>query len=274
MASERDAIAATSTPATVSTIIRDLKRLGLESGDVVLVHSSLSALGWVAGAAQSVVEALLTSVGPGGTVVMPAQSGHLSDPVGWSHPPVPEHWIETIRQETPAFDRYLTPTRGMGQVVECFRQHRATIRSNHPTDSFVANGPLAIEILADHPLTPGLGEGSPLSRLYALDAKVLLLGVSHANDTSLHLAEYRASQISKPMRREGGPMLIEGRRTWVSYEDLELDDSDFPAVGEAFAATGAESVGSVGVGTARLFRQKVLVDFAAQWMEENRPKLA
>lgn len=68
---ESDAIAATERPATVSTLIADLEALGLRRDDVVIVHSSLSALGWVAGGAQAVVEALLAAVGPGGTIVMP-----------------------------------------------------------------------------------------------------------------------------------------------------------------------------------------------------------
>jgi len=174
--SEREVIESTRVPATRQSLVSDLRALDLEIGEIVVVHSSLSALGWVVGGAQTVVEALLEAVGPTGTLVMPTHSGSLSDPANWQNPPVPESWIETIRSNMPAFDADLTPTRGMGQIVECFRHHPSTRRSDHPTASFAANGPAAERIVGSHPLTPELGETSPLGRLYELDARVLLRG--------------------------------------------------------------------------------------------------
>lgn len=270
MSSEANSIAATDAPATVRSLIADLRQLGLADGDVVIVHTSLSALGWVAGGAQAVVEALLATVGSG-TVVMPTQSGHLSHPAAWSKPPVPPQWVETLSEELPAYDPYLTPTRSMGQVVECFRHHPDAIRSPHPTVSFAAAGPHADNIVGAHPLSPGLGESSPLGRLYELDAKVLLLGVGHGNNTSLHLAEHRASWVGKSTYTEGSPVNVDGERRWVTYDDLDINEDDFPLLGDAFAATGAERSESVGAGDGRLLSQRAVVDFAVQWMNENRP---
>ena len=273
MPSEADAIAATSVPATILSLVGDIAALGVEPGGVVIVHSSLSALGWVAGGPQSVVEALLEVVGPDGTIVMPTHSGQLSDPAAWSRPPVPEAWIDPLHEGLPAYDPYLTPTLAMGQVVECFRQHRSTLRSAHPTLSFAACGPKAEAVVGFHPLSPGLGEESPLGRLYELDAQVLLLGVGHVHDTSLHLAEHRASWPGKATMREGAPVRRRGRREWVAYDDLELDESDFDRIGDAFAATGGERSGPVGQGIGRLSRVRALVDFAVEWMNEHRPHL-
>jgi aminoglycoside 3-N-acetyltransferase len=268
---ELAAIAAVGSPATRRTLVADLQSLGLPPGCTVMVHSSLSALGWTVGGPQAVVEALLDAVGSSGTVVMPTQSGHLSDPAHWSNPPVPGTWHELIRREMPAYDPALTPTRSMGQVVECFRHHPQTQRSAHPTLSVAANGPAAASIVGTHPLTPGLGEPSPLGRLYELDAIVLLLGVGHGNNTSLHLAEYRANWPAKQWTEVGAPVFVDGRRQWVTYADLELDESDFELIGDAFATTGAERSGPVGNGIGRLCRQRELVDFAVTWMEANRP---
>ena len=268
---ESDAIVATQRPATAATLAADLAELGLRADDVVIVHSSLSALGWVAGGAQAVVEALLAVVGAGGTIVMPAHSGHLSDPAAWANPPLPPSWIDVVREGLPAFDQQLTPTRGMGQIVDCFRQHRDSIRSSHPTVSVVANGRHAIEIVGSHPLTPALGESSPLGRLYDADALVLLLGVTHANNTSLHLAEHRADWPGKAIYTEGVPAVVDGKRAWVNYDDLEKRDDDFGVIGEAFAASGGERAGVVGTGRARLCRQRAVVDFAVEWMNQNRP---
>ena len=110
-------------------------------------------------------------------------------------------------------------------------------------------------IVADHSLSPGLGQTSPLGRLYARDAHVLLLGVDHANNTSLHLAEHRAQWPSKTMRAEGAAVFVDGVRRWISYEDLDLDESDFASIGEAFAATGRERRGPVGAGIGRKLGQ-------------------
>jgi aminoglycoside 3-N-acetyltransferase len=267
---EADAISASARPATSTSLMADVRSLGIDNGDVVIAHVSLSRLGWVVGGAQAVVEALLATVGSRGTLVMPTQSMHLSDPTRWVDPPVPPAWIDVVRAEMPVFDGALTPTRSMGQVVECFRHHRATSRSAHPTLSFAACGADAAAIVADHPLSPGLGEPSPLGRLYERDAKVVLLGVDHANNTSLHLAEHRAQWPSKTTRAEGAAVLVDGVRRWISYEDLDLDESDFAAIGDAFAETGGEQRGPVGAGIGRLCKMRDIVDFAATHMTTHR----
>src|SRR3954467_14233779 len=82
----------------------EFTRLGVRPGDVLLVHASLRALGWVVGDATAVVQALLDAVGPTGTVAVPTQTPDNRDPSRWSHRPVPEPWWPTIREHLPAFD--------------------------------------------------------------------------------------------------------------------------------------------------------------------------
>ncbi len=268
---ETETIAMVDRPATVASLTHDLRALGLDAGDVVIVHSSLSAIGWVAGGAQAVVESLLRVVTSTGTIVMPSQSGQLSDPSNWSDPPVPPEWVDELRHELPAYDPDLTPTRSMGQIVECFRSHPGTARSAHPLVSFAAHGLATERIVDEHPLTPAFGETSPLARLYELDAKVLLVGVGHANNTSLHLAEHRATWTGKVASRESAPVLIDGERQWVSWDDLEANEDDFDQIGNALAVTDIERVGAVGISLARLARQRAVIDFAAEWMTTHRP---
>jgi aminoglycoside 3-N-acetyltransferase len=255
-------------PFTRATIAEDLRRLGLASGATVIVHSSLSRLGWVAGGAHAVVLALLEVVGPAGTIVMPTHTG-LSDPARWRNPPVPEAWWPVFRAEVPAYDDRLTPTRNMGAIVECFRHLEEVARSGHPAVSVAAVGPHRDEVVSSHSLADSLGESSPLARLYELDAYVLLLGVGHANNTSLHLAEYRAA-FPKTAITQGAPVRIGQARSWVEWLDIDHDSSDFEALGTAFAATGGDTEGTVGSGTARLMRQRAVVDFAVSWMGEHR----
>lgn len=257
-------------PVTAAALAADIRALGVRAGATVLVHSSLSKLGWIAGGAQAVVGALLDVAGSDGTIVVPTHSSDLSDPARWEQPPVPESWWPVIRAETPAFDPAITPTRMMGAIVEAFRHADGVLRSSHPRHSFAARGPHAALITAEHDLTDSFGERTPLARCYDLDAQVLLLGVGHANNTSLHLAETRAD-YTRSRVTQGSPMLVAGRRAWVAYEEVDTDDSDFEKIGIAFAQTGAQTEGPAGAGVGKCMSQRAIVDFAAAWMTANRP---
>lgn len=268
--SEEGAISATDQPVTTSSLVADLRSLGLEPGHVAMVHTSLSALGWIIGGSHAVVDALFDAVGPTGTLAMPTQSGHLSDPTRWQAPPVPEAWFETIRAEMPAYDPALTPTRLMGAVVDCFRHHPDTIRSANPQVSVAANGPQAHAIVDNHGFGDCLGDESPLGRLYELDAKVLLLGVGHGNNTSLHLAEHRATWPTKTTITQAAPLTVAGQRVWTEVTVLDIDEEDFETIGTAFADAGHQTEGPVGAGIGKLMSMRTLVDFATNWMSAHR----
>jgi aminoglycoside 3-N-acetyltransferase len=237
---------------------------------VLVVHSSLKSLGWVNGGPVAVILALEQVLGPEGTLVMPAHSGDLSDPANWVAPPVPESWWETIRATMPAYDPALTPTYYMGAISETFRKQEGVLRSDHPTASFAAWGKRARQIVEDHELVPFFGERSPLARVHGLDGWVLLLGVGHGNNTSLHIAEGRA-RILHRMVHSGSPMLVDGVRQWVAYDDIDWDDSDFVPLGADFAReTGLQRAGKVAHADALLVPQHALIDYAIPWLEHHR----
>jgi len=260
-----DLITRTPAPRTRAALAADLRALGVRAGETLLVHSSLSALGWVNGGAVAVIQALQDVLTSAGTLVMPTFTLNLTDPSGWRHPPVPEEWQATIRDTMPAFDPARTPTRHMGRIPELFRTWPDVLRSDHPHSSFAAWGQYARQVTAGHQLAFSLGEGSPLARMYDLDGRVLLLGTE--NNTSLHLAEVRAGR--RPTVTFGGPVLRAGQRQWVTFEEPDYDDGAFPPVKAAFGASGAITLGQVGSATARLMHQRELVDFAVEFWREG-----
>lgn len=256
-------------PHTVATLTRDLTALGVVPGDVLLVHSSLRSLGFVAGGAQAVVEALLSALGPDGTLVVPTHTSENTDPAGWQSPPVPERWWPVIRSETPGFDPLRTPSRWVGVLPEAVRTWPDALRSAHPQVSCAALGARAGEVVAEHDLTESHGERSPIGTVYRLGGKVLLLGCGHDSSTSLHLAERR--QVAPPMGGTGSAIrAADGTSRWVSWTDLVTGEEDFDRVGAAFEEAGGVAVGQVGSATARLMDQRSLVDFAVSWMARNR----
>lgn len=266
---EADAIDAVDDPLTVASIADDLRALGIEAGDTLLVHASLSELGWVAGGPQAVVDALQEVLTEDGTLVMPGFSGQYSNPEGWSAPPVPDHWVEIIREEMPPFRPESTPSRGIGAVAECFRDYPDVVRSRHPEVSFVAWGADAERIVAGHSFDNGLGEQSPLAEVYDMGGSVLMLGTDWATCSSFHLAEYRADYDSGEYWN-CAPIVRDGERVLVEYTDIEVDDDDFADIGAAFEAEKGVTEGTVGVADVTLFDQPSAVDFAASWMSEHR----
>lgn len=256
--------------ATLPSISADLAALGVQPGTVLVVHSSLKSMGWVNGGAVAVILALEQVLGVEGTLVMPTHTADNSDPANWVNPPVPESWWETIRATMPAYDPALTPTFHMGAIPETFRKQTGVLRSMNPDASFSAWGKHAHQITGDHALFPLFGEQSPLARVYDRDGWILLLGVGHHNNTSLHFAESRA-RISHRTIHLGSPMMIDGVRQWVAFDDIDWDDSGFVELGADFAReTGLQRKGRIAHADSLLMPQRALVDYAVAWLERHR----
>jgi aminoglycoside 3-N-acetyltransferase len=257
-------------PLTLETLVEQFGACGIQEGQTISVHTSLSSLGWVVGGAETVVRALLQLVGPSGTLMMPAQTWKNIDPSRGVHGDIPEEWWPIIREHWPAYDPDVTPSVGMGVVAEVFRTWPGAKRSNHPARSFAAVGANAEFLTEEHDLENVFGEGSPLSKLYDLDGYILLIGVDHSKNTSLHLAECRANYPGKHDEEESSAILIDGVRQWVTYKTLAVQDEDFATLGRAYEAEHCIRRHVVGEAEVQFIRQRPFVDWAVKWMEQHR----
>lgn len=157
-------------------ILKQLRDAGIQKGDHLLVHSSMSKIGYVDGGAEAIIQALLSAVGSEGNLLMPSfpATGRNKD----------------YLDQHPVFDVRITPS-AMGKITETFRMMPGTKRSLHPTDPVLAYGPLADYFTSGHlgQLTP-YNEASPFRRLAEKKGKILMLGTTlNGAGTSLHTLE-------------------------------------------------------------------------------------
>jgi aminoglycoside N3'-acetyltransferase len=217
-----------------------LRELGVEEGGVLLVHTSFRAARPVEGGPVGLIAALRDALGPHGTLVMPSWSGDDDDP----------------------FDPITTPVgRSLGVVADRFWRLPGVLRSNH-SHAFAAVGPEAARITSGPlPLPPHIPE-SPVGRVHDLDGQVLLLGVGHDADTTLHLAEllggvpYRVPTYCT--------VLQDGRPVRIDYEENDHCCERFAFADEWLRARGLQSEGRVGHAQARLARARDIVEVALE----------
>lgn len=231
---------------TISTeqLISNLQNLGIQAGSTLLVHTSLRKVGWVSAGPSGVIDALFEVLGESGTLVMP-----------------------TMTDGEALYDPATTPTRHMGVVAETFWRSPGVVRSNHPAGSFAAHGPLAAVICADHPIDPPHGLDSPPGRVYQLDGWILLLGVEHSANTTIHVAE---NMSNVPYRIPDRVRVTEGNRVrWIEYAEVNHCCQNFNKVGPLLRARHQLTVGQVGNATAQLVRSADVVRVAREQIERD-----
>lgn len=251
-------------------LISQFRSCGVKEGQHLFVHASLNKLGFVVGGAETLIRALLEIVGPEGTLMMPSQTWKNLDPATGVHWEEPAEWWPVIREHWPAYDKEVTPAIGMGIAAEMLRKWPGAQRSDHPARSVAAVGKYASYLTENHDLSNIFGENSPLDKLYQLNGSVLLIGVGHDKNTSLHLAETRASFPGKQNAYESSAVRVEGKREWITYSTQAVDDSDFVRLGAEYEAEMKFKVHRIGNAEIRLLEQRPLVDWATAWMERYR----
>ena len=225
-------------------LTQHLLDLGLKSGGVLLVHCAFSQVKPVEDGPLGLIEALQEALGPAGTLVMPSMTDDDEHP----------------------FNPLTTPCVGMGVVANTFWRLPGVHRSDSP-HAFAAKGPQAARITEPHPVEVPHGLDSPVGRVYELDGEVLLLGVGHEANTTIHLAENMAEvryrcQAQAHFYKDGQP-------TQISYQEIDHCCEKFNLLDSWLEAKSLQSRKPVGYAEARLIRSQDIVEEVTAQLQMN-----
>ncbi|MDQ4077441.1 MAG: aminoglycoside 3-N-acetyltransferase [Chloroflexota bacterium] len=242
-----------------------------------MVHCRMSALGRVAGGAETVVRSLLDVLGPDGT---------LMAYTAWQDAPpddldaLDEKLKRTYLEEHPAYDpRVALSRRDHGRIPEALRIWPGARHSWHPEAGVAAVGPLADALTAEHPYDDAYGAGTPYARLVELGGQVVVLGAPLETVTLVHYAEAVADVPGKRRVSYGMPVMVGGERRWRTFSDIDTSEGALPYeyilgaedyiqyIARSALAAGSGSSGPVGEATSYLFDAQGLVEHAISWIE-------
>lgn len=228
--------------------------IGLCEGDLVLVHSSLRALGPVDGGASTLIDALLKAVGPSGTVS------------------VPTHTFRVVNTAQPVFHQTLTPS-NLGVLPNVFRQRAEAVRGLHPTHSLAAIGPKAKEFVAGQECesTP-CALGGPYDRLRQWGGKILILGVGLECCTFFHGCEEWA-ELPMATREEASQfysITAEGQVYPIQLHTHMVNTWDqYPRLEPALRDVGALRISHIGTCETRLLDARKAADWLVPQLQRD-----
>ena len=229
---------------TKDSLVQQLRDLGVRPGSVLLVHTAFSKIRPVEDGPSGLIEALRRALGADGTLVLPSMTSDDDHP----------------------FDPETTSCPDMGVVAETFWRQSDVLRRGSP-HAFAAIGPLAARITAPHPIDPPYGLDSPAGRVHELNGQVLLLGVGHDANTTIHLAENLAEVL---YRREKYVTILEnGRQARFDYREIDHCCQNFALVDTWLDAGHQQRRGTIGHGKARLSKSRNIVNVVLERLRVN-----
>ncbi len=252
----------TATGLSKDDIVRGLRKTGLKRNDVVLVHSAMRTFGYVEGGAETVVAALLEVIGERGTLVVPTFTF--------------AHEAKTAPNIDPAND----PSE-MGIITETVRRRPDAMRSIAYRHSFAAVGRRAGIITKVDPSLSPFDIRSSFGVMLALGAQVLMLGLTYANSTSHHFAEFvcevpyrHTIDIIVMVKKPGGAT---NRQPMIDYQPKPNEDGsyygsrhpDFNRLGRMLEDRNLVGIAAIGNCAARRFGMRDLVDLAQLEAEKD-----
>jgi aminoglycoside N3'-acetyltransferase len=237
-------VAVTEHLVSIDRVRQHLRDLGVQPSCVLLVHAAFSKVRPVEGGPQGLILALADVIGPDGTLVMPSMSD----------------------DDDHVFDPTATACRSMGIVADTFWRLPGVLRSDSP-HAFAAQGPAAADITAPHSVDFPHGPDSPVGRVHHLDGLLLLLGVGHDGNTTVHLGEALAGVRYRS--RKDVTVLRDGAPTVHPYREIDHCCQRFSLVDDWLDDARMQRRGTVGHAAARLMRSRAVVDVVTAQVRAN-----
>jgi aminoglycoside 3-N-acetyltransferase len=214
--------------------------LGIVSGDTVMLHASIRAVGEIAGGPDEIHLALKDVLTPEGTLMMYASCPAFYDEVGRGH--LSSSQERDLLEKLPAFDALTARSqRDNGALVELFRTYPGSMVNSHVA-RFVVWGKHAEYLISKQPWNYAFGRDTALERFVDLDGRILLLGCDHDTVTFFHYAEHIVDLPDKRIARYKVPVSENGQRVWRDMEEFDTSDQGaHPNWAERFFARLADT---------------------------------
>ena len=222
-------------PTSPPEIARQVAALGVMPGDLLLAHVSFRSARPIEGGPAGLLAGLQKALGPRGTFVMPSYSGDDDRPFEPASSPADPD---------------------LGVVADTFWRSPGVLRSAHPF-AFAARGPLAQEITSDPIALPPHNLASPVGQVFRRNGRILLIGVGHQANTTIHLAELLAGVRYR--RRKHCTVLSRGRPVRLDYEENDHCCERFSLVDGWLRTRRLQAEGPVGHAHARLAKARDVV---------------
>lgn len=245
-------------------IKKSLSEIGLKKRDIVFVHSSLSALGYIKGGADTVIDAFLETLGPDGTLLManhPAPFTIIEDGLG-----------KCSRQGKQPFNPKTTPS-SVGKIADSFWRKKGVMRSLHPSHSVAGIGPLAKEMLSGHSLTSKpFSRESPFGKMLDYNGYFLFFGAEMTSATFFHALE---EWHNLPYLQEGKVLVdCNGREKKVTINGLPSGHRDFYTLPNKIMSRLKKKktdikIKKVGLGRIKMVKAKELYEKLSEIIDEE-----
>ncbi len=237
---------------TQNDIVNGLRDLGLKTGDIVFLHSSLSSFGYVDGGADTVVKAFLEVLGTEGTLSAPIFRNYF-----WDGP-------------DQVWDRDNSPSL-MGRISEAIRTWEGNYRSHHAPHPIAAIGKMAEDLTDRHNITD-FSFDSPFARLIELNAWIVLLGVDFNVCTMIHLIEERAEVPYRRWINLSGTVIDKGIPTMMNYRFFARYpgiENDFIKFGKILEKEGLVRTVKIGNSIVKAVRSRDLYERAMSLLRQD-----
>lgn len=247
-------------------LIEQFKKLGIKQGDLIEVNSIVDPFGYVVGGSQTIIDALIETVGYNGTILMQLKIAENSEPSTWTKPKVHPLYVQDIRNKLPAFDCYASNGKS-DSLVDNLRRRKNVVISKHPSFPYVALGKYSKMLCNYHSLNFANSMESPAARFYELKGKILLLGSDYSSSNVVHLAEYYGDYA--PLQVNCAMVDDDGIDTYKKYLDICSDNTLQFKIGKILENKGYIKKHTIGNSECCLYDCQVAIDTTIKYIKEN-----